>query len=51
VRRRNCFSNSPASLLEKLDTWGKIVTGDMTLDVALSPRNKIPVSNGRVHTP
>jgi hypothetical protein len=44
VRRRNCFSNCPASLLEKLYTWGKIVIGDKTLGVALSPRNKIPKS-------
>jgi hypothetical protein len=44
VRIRNCFSNSPASLLEELDTWGKKVTGDKTLGVALSPRKKIPKS-------
>jgi hypothetical protein len=44
MRRRNCFSNCPASLLGKLDTWGKIVIGDKTLGVALSPRNKIPKS-------
>jgi hypothetical protein len=44
VRRRNCFSNCPASLLEKLDSWGKIVIGDKTLGVSLSPRNKIPKS-------
>jgi len=44
VRRRNFFSNCPASSLEKLDTWGKIVIGEKTLGVSLSLRNKIPKS-------
>jgi len=38
--------------LEKLDTWGKIVNGDMTLGVVLSPRNKIsksPMEESRFH--